>query len=214
MDAETLSRVFEPFYTTKDRSQGTGLGLAVSYGIVKQAGGYLWATSEPGEGSTFRIFLPRAADVAASVHETESVAPSTQEEDGTKSGGETILLIEDEPLVRDLALEVLTSRSYRVLTARDGEEALTIARSHPAEIHLTVTDVVLPAMSGKEVARRLRETRPRLKVLFMSGYAEEQVVHRGVVEEDVAFLAKPFTPATLSEKVRLVLRGMKVLDRA
>jgi DNA-binding response OmpR family regulator len=118
---------------------------------------------------------------------------------------ETILLIEDEPRVRDLAFEVLSSRSYRVLTARDGEEALSIARAHPMEIHLTVTDVVLPAMSGKEVARRLRETRPGLKVLFMSGYAEAQVVHRGVVEEEVAFLAKPFTPAALTEKVRLVL---------
>ncbi len=220
MGAETLSRVFEPFYTTKDRSQGTGLGLAVSYGIVKQAGGYLFATSELGQGSTFQIFLPRATEVAMPIQEREAL-PSTpmgpmggMADDGTGSGGETILLIEDEPLVRDLALEVLSSLCYRVLTARDGEEALSVARSHPAEIHLTVTDVVLPAMSGKEVARRLRETRPRLKVLFMSGYAEEQVVHRGVVEEDVAFLAKPFTPAALSEKVRLVLRGMNVMDGA
>jgi DNA-binding response OmpR family regulator len=108
---------------------------------------------------------------------------------------------------------VLSSRSYRVLTARDGEEALSIARAHPTEIHLTVTDVVLPAMSGKEVARRLRETRPGLKVLFMSGYAEEQVVHRGVVEEEVAFLAKPFTPAALTEKVRLVLEGPNGIER-
>jgi PAS domain S-box-containing protein len=212
MGAETLSRIFEPFYTTKDRSQGTGLGLAVSYGIVKQAGGYLWATSVPGQGSTFRIFLPRAPECrAAKGREDPATLPS---EDRAGSGGETILLIEDEPLVRDLAQEVLNSRSYRVLTARDGEEALSIARAHPAEIHLAVTDVVLPRMSGKEVARRLREARPHLKVLFMSGYAEEQVVHRGVVEEDVAFLAKPFTPEGLSEKVRVVLRGMSVLDRA
>ncbi len=210
MNAETLSRVFEPFYTTKDRSQGTGLGLAVSYGIVKQAGGYIWATSEPDKGSTFRVLLPRAEDLEEpeaprTPRMEDAWAPST--EGAVASGGETILLVEDEPLVRDLALEVLISRSYRVLTARDGEEAIAIARTHPAEIHLTVTDVVLPAMSGKEVARRLRETRPGLKVLFMSGYAEEQVVHRGVVEEDVAFLAKPFTPAALSEKVRLVLSG-------
>jgi len=205
MDTETLSRVFEPFYTTKDRSQGTGLGLAVSYGIVKQAGGYIWATSEPGIGSTFRILLPRATELEMPAAEVEPFVCAPHAEEGSGSGGETILLIEDEPLVRDLALEVLSSRSYQVLTARDGEEALSIARAHPTEIHLTVTDVVLPAMSGKEVARRLRETRPGLKVLFMSGYAEEQVVHRGVVEEDVAFLAKPFTPAALSEKVRLVL---------
>ena len=211
MNNETLSRVFEPFFTTKDRSQGTGLGLAVSYGIVKQAGGYIWATSEPGIGSTFRILLPRATEVEMPVVEGEPRARALETEGGSGKGGETILLIEDEPLVRDLALEVLSSRSYRVLTARDGEEALSIARVHPAEIHLTVTDVVLPAMSGKEVARRLRETRPGLKVLFMSGYAEEQVVHRGVVEEDVAFLAKPFTPAALAEKVRLVLdpRGVE-----
>jgi PAS domain S-box-containing protein len=207
MDTETLSRVFEPFFTTKDRSQGTGLGLAVSYGIVKQAGGYIWATSEPEKGSTFRILLPRATEVEMRAAEGEPCACAPKAEEGSASGGETILLIEDEPLVRDLALEVLSSRSYRVLTARDGEEALSIARAHPTEIHLTVTDVVLPAMSGKEVARRLRETRPELKVLFMSGYAEEQVVHRGVVEEEVAFLAKPFTPAALTEKVRLVLEG-------
>jgi CheY-like chemotaxis protein len=206
MDAETLSRIFEPFFTTKDRSQGTGLGLAVSYGIVKQAGGYIWATSEPGRGSTFRILLPRAEEAEISdAPAIEAGARPPGTEAAVSNGGETILLIEDEPLVRDLALEVLSSRSYRVLTARDGEEALAIAKTHPAEIHLTVTDVVLPAMSGKEVARRLRETRPEVKVLFMSGYAEEQVVHRGVVEEDVAFLAKPFTPAALSEKVRLVL---------
>jgi PAS domain S-box-containing protein len=205
MDTETLSRVFEPFYTTKDRSQGTGLGLAVSYGIVKQAGGYIWATSEPGKGSTFRILLPRTTDVVVPAAEGEPRTYASRADEGASSGGETILLIEDEPLVRDLALEVLSSRSYRVLTAGDGEEALSIARAHPAEIHLTVTDVVLPVMSGKEVARRLRETRPGLKVLFMSGYAEEQVVHRGVVEEDVAFLAKPFTPAALTEKVRSVL---------
>jgi PAS domain S-box-containing protein len=206
MDADTLSRVFEPFYTTKDRSHGTGLGLAVSYGIVKQAGGYIWASSVPAQGSLFRILLPRASEIDAVVidHEVRGVRASRSEGESA-SGGETILLIEDEPLVRDLALEVLSSRSYRVLTARDGEEALSIAKNHPSEIHLTVTDVVLPAMSGKEVARRLRETRPRLKVLFMSGYAEEQVVHRGIVEEHVAFLAKPFTPAALSEKVRMVL---------
>jgi CheY-like chemotaxis protein len=213
MDTETLSRVFEPFYTTKDRSQGTGLGLAVSYGIVKQAGGHIWATSEPEKGSTFRILLPRATEVEIRAVEGEPRACAPKAEEGSVSGGETILLIEDEPLVRDLALEVLSSRSYRVLTARDGEEALSIARAHPTEIHLTVTDVVLPAMSGKEVARRLRETRPGLKVLFMSGYAEEQVVHRGVVEEEVAFLAKPFTPAALTEKVRLVLEGPNGIER-
>jgi CheY-like chemotaxis protein len=203
MDPETLSRAFEPFYTTKDRAQGTGLGLAVSYGIVKQAGGYIWATSEPGKGSAFQILLPRStgeeAPIGAEVRSLEAVA----ETDGC--GGQTILLIEDEPLVRDLAVEVLRSRGYRLLTAQDGEEAISIARAHPGEIHLTLTDVVLPAMSGKEVARRLREARPDLKVLFMSGYAEEQVVHRGVVEEDVFFLAKPFTPAALADKVRAVL---------
>ncbi len=207
MGAETLSRVFEPFFTTKDRSQGTGLGLAVSYGIVRQAGGYIWATSEPGNGSTFRILLPRSTELSKPAAEAGPSAYTPKAEEGSGSGGETILLIEDEPMVRDVALEVLRSRSYRVLTARDGEEALSISRAHPAEIHLTVTDIVLPVMSGKEVARRLRETRPGLKVLFMSGYAEEQVVHRGVVEEDVAFLAKPFTPAALTEKVRLVLKN-------
>jgi signal transduction histidine kinase/CheY-like chemotaxis protein len=214
MDTDTLARVFEPFYTTKDRSQGTGLGLAVSYGIVKQAGGFIWATSELGQGSTFQILLPRSLDAEISVAEEEARTSKAASKDAHESSGETILLIEDEPLVRDLALEVLRARSYYVLTARDGEEALSIARAHPSEIHLTLTDVVLPAMSGKEVARRLREARPGLKVLFMSGYAEEQVVHRGVVEEDVAFLAKPFTPAALTEKVRSVLSEVKTLERA
>jgi len=214
MDADTLSRVFEPFYTTKDRSHGTGLGLAVSYGIVKQAGGYIWATSELGQGSTFQILLPRSIEAEMPVAGEEACACKTAPRESAESGGETILLIEDEPLVRDLALEVLRAKSYQVLTARDGEEALSIARAHPSEIHLTLTDVVLPAMSGKEVARRLREARPGLKVLFMSGYAEEQVVHRGVVEEDVAFLAKPFTPAALTEKVRSVLSEEKTLERA
>jgi PAS domain S-box-containing protein len=203
MDPETLSHVFEPFYTTKDRSQGTGLGLAVSYGIVKQAGGYIWASSEPGKGSTFRIFLPIVTESESS--EELELSRAVEPEKAAAPGGETILLIEDEPLVRDLTVEVLSSRHYNVLTARDGEEALAIASAHPAPIHLAVTDVVLPAMSGKEVARRLRESRPGLKVLFMSGYAEEQVVHRGVVEKDVAFLAKPFTPAALTQKIRGVL---------
>jgi CheY-like chemotaxis protein len=214
MDADTLSRVFEPFYTTKDRSQGTGLGLAVSYGIVRQAGGCIWATSEPGQGSAFQILLPRSTDAEIPVAAEEACACEAAPREHLPSGGETILLIEDEPLVRDLALEVLKARSYQVLTAKDGEEALSIARAHPSEIHLTLTDVVLPAMSGKEVARRLREARPGLKVLFMSGYAEEQVVHHGVVEEDVAFLAKPFTPAALTEKIRSVLADQRTLERA
>ncbi len=203
MDEDTLCRIFEPFYTTKDWSQGTGLGLAVSYGIVKQAGGYIWASSERGKGSVFRIFLPRAFETEVDLSEE----PAAQDAVGADAaiGGETILLIEDEPLVRDLAVEVLNSRRYRVLTASDGEEALAIAKVYSSEIHLAVTDVVLPAMSGKELARKLREARPGLKILFMSGYAEEQVVHQGVVERDVAFLAKPFTPAALYEKVRGVL---------
>jgi PAS domain S-box-containing protein len=204
MDEETLARVFEPFYTTKDRSQGTGLGLAVSYGIVKQAGGYIWARSERDRGSVFRIFLPRASETEIALSEEPPAGLLFAGQDSA-TGGETILLIEDEPLVRDLAVEVLNSRRYRVLTASDGEEALAIANVHTSEIHLAVTDVVLPAMGGKELARRLREARPGLKILFMSGYAEEQVVHQGVVERDVAFLAKPFTPAALSEKVRGVL---------
>lgn len=202
MDSTTLSRAFEPFFTTKDRSQGTGLGLAVSYGIVKQAGGYIWISSKPGIGTSFEIYLPRADENEIENEEQRHVWTR-----GKASGGETILLIEDEPLVRDLAVEVLGARSYRVLTACDGEEALAIAREHPSEIHLTVTDVVLPAMSGKEVARRLKGTRPDLKVLFISGYAEEQIVHQGILDDDIAFLAKPFTPAALTDKVRGVLDG-------
>ena len=203
MDSETLSRVFEPFFTTKDRTQGTGLGLAVSYGIVKQAGGYIWASSEQGRGSSFRLFLPRTEEADSFIFEPAvAEASPTSEPPG---GGETILLIEDEPLVRDLVTDVLHYHRYKVLTASDGEEALAIAREHPSEIHLTLTDVVLPSMSGKEAATRLTQARPGLKVLYMSGYAEAQIVHEGIVDENVAFLAKPFTPAALSEKVRDVL---------
>ena len=203
MDSETLSRVFEPFFTTKDRSEGTGLGLAVSYGIVKQAGGYIWASSEQGRGSSFRIFLPRAEEAESRILELAVAEASPTSE--SPCGGETILLIEDEPLVRDLVVDILHYHRYNVLTASDGEEALAIAHEHPSEIHLTLTDVVLPSMSGKETVTRLTQARPGLKVLYMSGYAEEQIVHEGIVDENVAFLAKPFTPGALSEKVRDVL---------
>ena len=173
MDSETLSRVFEPFFTTKDRSEGTGLGLAVSYGIVKQAGGYIWASSEQGRGSSFRIFLPRAEEAESRILELAVAEASPTSE--SPCGGETILLIEDEPLVRDLVVDILHYHRYNVLTASDGEEALAIAHEHPSEIHLTLTDVVLPSMSGKETVTRLTQ------------------------------VAKPFTPGALSEKVRDVL---------
>ena len=148
-------------------------------------------------------FLPGTEEAESRILEpTVAEASPTSEPPG---GGETILLIEDEPLVRDLVTDVLHNHRYKVLTASDGEEALAIAPEHPSEIHLTLSDVVLPSMSGKEAATRLTQARPGLKVLYMSGYAEEQIVHEGIVDENVAFLAKPFTPAALSEKVRDVL---------
>ncbi len=199
MDADTLSRVFEPFYSTKEQANGTGLGLAVSYGLIKQAGGHIWATSNLGQGTRFHILLPKT--------EREPRPRSDSDEVATRvaPGGETVLLIEDEPLVRDLVEEILRERSHHVLVASNGEEALALADQYPGKIHLTLTDVVLPSMSGTEVARELKKKRPSIKVLFMSGYAEEQIVHHGVVDEGVAFLAKPFTSAKLTSMVRFVL---------
>ena len=201
MDAETLSHAFEPFYSTKDRTQGTGLGLAVSYGIIKQAGGYIWASSELDEGTSFRIFLPRARESDSG--EMRVVAVHTA--DALAEGGETILLIEDEPLVRDLAVEVLNARHYNVLTARDGEEAIAIANAHPSEIHLTVTDVVLPAMSGKEVAQRCSRRGPASKYCSCPDTRRSKSCTAESSTRMFAFLAKPFTPAALSQKVRGVL---------
>lgn len=198
MDAETKSRLFEPFFTTKEKGKGTGLGLPTVYGIVKQHGGEVWVYSEPGRGSTFKIYLPRAGQTANNDQPASRRARLYR-------GSETILLVEDEEGVRRLVREVLGRRGYRMLEARSGPQAIEIACQHPGPIHLLLTDVVMPHMSGGEVAEELRSMRPKIRVLFLSGYTDRVVVDHGVVPVGADFLEKPFTPDVLAQKVRAVL---------
>jgi two-component system, cell cycle sensor histidine kinase and response regulator CckA len=200
MDRETESRIFEPFFTTKEKGKGTGLGLSTVYGIVKQSGGYIVAKSELGSGTTFQIYLPRVEDAADPVAQAST----------TKSmgGSETILLVEDEASVRQLVRETLEIKGYTVLEAHDGETALRIALQHRAPIHMLITDVVMPGMSGRELAQRICASDPDVKVLYLSGYTEDTIVHEGGLEPGTAFLQKPFTLQTLSRRVREVLRSL------
>jgi len=192
---DVRSRLFEPFFTTKERGKGTGLGLSTVYGIVKQSGGEIWVYSEPGKGTTFKIYLPRLADDEAQPARAAETSP-------VERGDETILLAEDEPGVRALAREVLRQHGYQVLEAMDVNDALRICREHPEGIDLLLTDVVMPVMSGRELAERVAEIRPEIKVLYMSGYTDNIVVSHGVTSIDKEFLQKPFTPRSLARKVR------------
>ena len=198
MDAATRARVFEPFFTTKGKCKGTGLGLSTVYGIVKQSGGFIWVYSEPSAGATFKIYLPRVEAKATAAVPLPVPAP-------VPGGNETILVVEDQPEVRRLSEKLLRVRGYTVLGAENGAEALRVAEQHPGPIHLLVTDVIMPGMNGREVALLMSADRPALKVLYLSGYADESVVHHGVLEPGLAFLQKPFTPESLARKVRDVL---------
>ncbi len=198
MDAETLTHIFEPFFTTKELGKGTGLGLATVYGIVKQSGGYVWVYSEPGRGTTFKIYLPRVEAALDSAVPATAVPP-------VAGGRETILLAEDDPSVRAVVSDVLAQKGYRVLRAADGQAALEMARGQEARIHLLVTDLVMPGMTGRELAESLTAERPDVRVLYMSGYTDDAVVRHGVLEEGMPYLQKPFTPRALSAKVREVL---------
>ncbi|HUG37788.1 MAG TPA: ATP-binding protein, partial [Candidatus Limnocylindrales bacterium] len=198
MDAATQARIFEPFFTTKDAGQGTGLGLATVYGIVKQSNGHITVYSEPRHSTTFRVYLPRVE--AAMDTEADSGGPAP-----APPGSETVLLVEDEPDLRELAAEVLASWGYTVLEAETPAAALRLSEAHDGPIHLVLTDVVMPGMSGREVADRLLSTRPAVKLLFMSGYTDTAIVHHGVLDPGTAFLPKPFTPDGLLWKVREVL---------
>jgi PAS domain S-box-containing protein len=195
MPQATLDRVFEPFFTTKSLGEGTGLGLAVCYGIIRQAGGDIAVTSEPGRGSSFRILLP-ASDAPPDVPDADAAAPAR--------GHETVLLVEDERAIRDLLTRALTRQGYQVIAAEDGEAALAAAAAHPGEIDLLLTDVVMPRMRGPEVARRLRERAPALPVLFMSGYTAEDTLEGGTLALS-EFIAKPFTTDDLGRRVRALL---------
>ena len=199
MDAATRARIFEPFFTTKPQGKGTGLGLATVYGIVKQNGGHIWVYSEVGEGSVFKVYLPLAA-AAARADETEPAGPRKDR------GWETVLIVEDEDAVRALAREVLRRQGYVVLEARHGVDALRIAERHTDPIHLLITDLVMPHMSGRDLAARLTVARPEMKILFMSGYTDHAVMHSDLTP-GAEFLQKPFTPENFARKVRSVLEA-------
>jgi CheY-like chemotaxis protein len=197
MDDATRARVFEPFFTTKHKGKGTGLGLSTVYGIVKQSGGYIWVDSEPGKGATFRVYLPRV---------DEAVGPAVvRQPTSSLRGSETILVVEDEEAVRTLVRKVLERYGYRVLTAPTPKDATDIAASTTENISLLISDVVLPQMSGRALADRILPSKPGMRVLFMSGYTDDAIVHHGVLDEGTPFIHKPFTPQGLAHKVREVL---------
>jgi two-component system, cell cycle sensor histidine kinase and response regulator CckA len=193
---EIRSRIFEPFFTTKELGKGTGLGLATVYGMVKQSGGWIWVYSEPGRGTTFKIYFPRT---------DEPFVTSTRAIKTNVTGNETVLVVEDQTEVRALALAGLASFGYSVHGSATGEEALAFCRDFHDEIHVVVTDVVMPDMNGKEVARQFAQLRPQTRILFMSGYTSDVIAHRGVLEGDVDYMQKPFTPETLARKIREIL---------
>jgi two-component system cell cycle sensor histidine kinase/response regulator CckA len=200
MTEEVKSHIFEPFFTTKEVNRGTGLGLATCFGIIKQSDGHIWVYSEPGQGTTFKVYLPR-------IDEAETVSLFRHVESGDlPRGSETVLLVEDEAAVRDLAARMLRQQGYKLLEAANGHEALQLVQKRPDEkIHLVVTDVVMPQMGGKVLTDQLKSLRPDIKVLFTSGYTDKAVVHHDVLEPNIAFLQKPFSPQMLVRKVREVL---------
>ena len=202
MDAATRGRVFEPFFTTKEQGKGSGLGLATVYGMVKQSGGYIWVYSEPGHGSVFKVYLPPTISAA-------TVQPSAGDGHDAPPGWETVLLVEDEDAVRALAREVLRRHGYVVLEARHGVDAVRVAESHPDAIHLMVSDVVMPHMSGRELAARLGSVRPSMKTLFMSGYSDHALLPDDLAP-GAAFLQKPFTPEVFARKVRSILDAQSI----
>ena len=198
-DGKTQSRLFEPFFTTKDPGKGTGLGLATVFGIVKQSGGHIWVYSEPGKGATFKLYFPRVCGVSEDrVSLPHDRSHPRKRDDPSRRGR--------RPVARPCP-EILRRNGYVVLTAPNGGEAFLICEKYGAKIHLLLTDVVLPRMSGRELAQRLAPLRPEMKVLFMSGYTDDAILQHGVLDSGVAFLQKPLTPASLSRKVREVLHA-------
>jgi CheY-like chemotaxis protein len=200
MDKETLSHLFEPFFTTKGVGQGTGLGLATVYGIVKQNNGFTDVHSELGKGTTFTIYLPRQVAKAEHIRKESPTAPAAR-------GRETVLLVEDEPAILNMITRMLETRGYTVLAAGTPGEAIRLAREHAGEIHLLLTDVVMPEMNGRALAKNLLSLYPHLKRLFMSGYTADVIARQGVLDDGVHFIQKPFSTKNLSAKVREALEG-------
>jgi two-component system cell cycle sensor histidine kinase/response regulator CckA len=202
MSPETVAHIFEPFYTTKESGRGTGLGLSTVYGIVKQSGGYIWVYSELGRGSSFKVYLPR-------VEQAPEALPAIKPASGKQTGSETILLVEDQPQVRELARMALSEKGYTVLVASGPEDAENVCSKQGTEIHLLLTDLILPGISGRELAKRLTARHAKMRVLYMSGYTfnimAQGASEGGMLEDGMAFLQKPFTPSGLTEKVREVL---------
>jgi CheY-like chemotaxis protein len=201
IDSATLSRIFEPFFTTKEQGKGTGLGLSTVFGVVQQSGGSVWVYSEVGKGTTFKVYLPRVDAPVESMVPAEVRTPLR--------GSETILLVEDDDQVRAVARGILLKNGYEVIEARNAGEALLHSEQYKSTIHLLLSDVVMPQMSGPELAKRLAKVRPDMKVLCMSGYTDDSIVRHGVLEAHIAYLQKPITPDTLATKVREVLEGAR-----
>jgi two-component system, cell cycle sensor histidine kinase and response regulator CckA len=201
MDAAIQAHIFEPFYTTKEKGKGTGLGLATVYGIVKQSGGYIWVYSEPGRGTTFKIYLPKIEEEIPG----EILFDRGLDSSALPRGSEVVLLVEDEKGVRQLARQYLEMTGYTVLEAEDGHTALELSGMHSGPIHLLLTDVVMPGISGGELAERISRLRPGIKILYMSGYTDQAVVHHGILEDDAVLLQKPFNMASLASKIRDIL---------
>jgi CheY-like chemotaxis protein len=198
MDVDTKEHIFEPFFTTKSPGKGTGLGLSTVYGIIKQSGGHIWLYSEKEQGTTFKVFLPRADDVS----ESRDSGPLGH---SVPKGDETILLVEDEVQVRNILTDMLKSQGYKLLVASNGPEALDIASTRNGKIHLMITDVVMPQMSGRELSELMARIRPEMRILYMSGYTDDAIVHHRLLDEGLNFIQKPFDTASVARKVRLVL---------
>jgi two-component system, cell cycle sensor histidine kinase and response regulator CckA len=199
MDRSTQARIFEPFYTTKAAGRGTGLGLATVYGIVKQSGGFIWVYSEPGRGSSFKVYFPRVDDVPSRRAPRAAIS--------NIGGDETILLVEDDDDLRRVTRRILQNRGYTILEARHGGDALLLCERYTGEIDMLLTDVVMPQMNGRELSGRIRSLRPDMSVVYMSGYPDGAAVEQGLIDVDARFLAKPFTPQELLDCIRLVLDG-------
>ncbi len=202
MDEEIRSRVFDPFFSTKEKVGGTGMGLSTVYGIVKQNNGYVWVYSEPGKGTTFKVYFPKVAEDVTAGKEQAKVSDEI-------SGSETVLIVEDNDALRKLAKNVLRKYGYEILEAENGEKALNVSETHEGPIHLLLTDVVMPKMSGTDLSEKLRSIRPETRVIYMSGYTADAIVRNGILRQNINFIEKPFSLESLAKKVRQVLDAEK-----